>query len=260
MTEAVLARNAPVGPAPPIVQPVAARVDDEWISLAASLPPRTGAVAPWQALLQNAQLVGLARLVLRHGGREFEIRADCPVDDGVDVDSRLREAQASVRQAGSGTRPAGEIPEPDTVDLGVVAEEAGWAFVRRSSGRMVVDLGVPDQFCQAVIEPHGAGCRARVVLAMAVNPSAIVRSALAVLLLTVTASVRMVRAGATEREGQTAVFVETGVAAPVSARELHHALAALAVTCRMAGREAKALVDDRVAGLYVTARGWAACP
>jgi hypothetical protein len=238
-------------------------VDDEWIALAADLP-RGGARSPWHALLRNAELTGPAKLVLSPGGREIEIRAELPVDEGVDVGARLREAQAAMRQAAGGPPSACddasyESFEPEAIDLGAAAEEAGWPFVRRASGRIAVDLDVPDLFCQAIVEPRGTSCRARVVLAVVSSPSALVRSALAVLLLALTASVRMVRAGAIEREGETAVFVEADIAAPASARELHHALAALAVACRMAGREATALADDGVAGLYLAARGWAAC-
>jgi len=238
---------------------------DEWIVLAAELQPHAGVSSPWEALLRNSDLAGPARLVLPPGRTDVEIRAEVPVDEGVDIDVRRREAEAFVRRAAGGIPevdegPAGAILGLETIDLGAVAVEAGWAFVRRSSGRIAIDLDVPDQFCQAIVEPRGAGFRARVVLALAVSPSAFVRAALAVLLLTTTAGVRLVRAGAAEREGETTVFVEAGVGAPVSAQELHHALAALAVTCRMAGREARALVDDGVAGLYLAARGWAACP
>jgi hypothetical protein len=264
MTAAVLARDTPAHDAPPTPQREATRIDDEWIVLAAGLP-RTCALSPWQALLWNAELTGPVKLVLPPGARNIEIRAELPVDEGADVDARLCEAQTAVRRVAVSlpqqcNNAAAGLDEAHAIDLGAVAEEGGWSFVQRSSGRIAVDLGVPDQFCQAIVEPRGGGCRARVVLAAVASPSERARSALAVLLLTVTASVRMVRAGASERDGETTAFVEADVTAPASAWELQHALAALAVACRMGGREAKVLADDRLADLYLAARGWAASP
>jgi hypothetical protein len=260
-----MTRAAAIGTTPAFEPVVAARVGDEWISLAARMPRSPGVVSPWQALLLNAEVTGAAKLVLPAGGRVVEIRADIPVEDGVDVEARLLQARESIQRAASGSpaapadRASGVI-DPVPIDLPALAAEAGWPFILRSSRRVAIDLDVPGRFHQAIVEPRSAGCRARVALAVVMSPSAHLQLALGVLLLTVTGLVRMARAGATEHEGETTVFVETDFAECPTARELHHALSGLAVACRMAGRETKALVDEHIAHAYLAARGWAACP
>jgi hypothetical protein len=263
MNAAVMTHVMPASRTPAKEGVVSTRIDNEWITVATRPPCGLSALSPWEALLRNAELTGPAKLVLPPGGRDLEIRAELPVEDGVDVDAVLRQARDSLTRAAGSETPLGT--DNAAIDLGpadlhVLAAEAGWLFTWRSSGRIAVELDVPGQFHRAIVEPRAAGCRARAALAVAAAPSAGPRLALAVLLLTVTGVVRMARAGATELDGDTTVFVEADLVERPSAWEFHHALSALTVACRMAGREAKALVDERVAGAYLAARGWAAQP
>jgi hypothetical protein len=263
-------------PLAPDVEPVvrvSAHIDDEWIAMASPPLPGSGALLPWDALVRNGRASGPAKLVLSSDGRGFEIRAEIPVEDEVDLMRRVREACEGIRRlVAAASRPEDVSEHPVTpvehqrhdrqpgadLDLSSLASEAGWPFVLRSSDRLAIDLQVPGQFQQAIVEARDSGHRARVTLVIARSPSAAVRAAAASFLLMVAALVRMARAGACEREDETMLFFETDFGAGLSAAELHHALSALAVTCRMAGRETKALMDEGVARAYLAAHGWAA--
>lgn len=261
MTADVTTREAAISTARAFAPPVSAFADDEWITLAVRMPCGPGALSPWQALLVNAGIAGPVKLVLAAGGLDLEARVEIPTEDGVDPGARVRQACESLRRLASGG-PADTATCTDAasgaLDLPSLATDAGWPFVLRSSGRLAIDLAVSGQFHQALVEPRAAGCRVRASLVVVVGPSARSRFALGALLLTVTGLVRMVRAGAVEQPGETMVFVETDLAKRPTAPELHHALCALAVACRMAGRETKALLDERIASAYLAARGWAA--
>ncbi|MCX6538594.1 MAG: hypothetical protein NT151_06650 [Acidobacteria bacterium] len=266
----------------------------DWLVLSADLPDATRSRAPWDALQGTAASPGSAKLVIAPAARTIGLRADVPAEDGIDVVARTREAREGMNRLAAGaddgadrlrqgyggppklyaraevpsysstdsragesgrTAEADQAPE---IDLGALAAEAGWAFVQRASGRLAIDLGVPGQFHQAIVEPRNAGgCRARVELARLGDAADDTRTAIAVLLLTLAYVVRFVRAGAEPRDGTTSVFVEADIEHAATAPELHHALSALSVACRMAGREVKALMDPDVAHTYLAARGWA---
>ena len=204
------------------------------------------------------------------------MRADIPIEDGIDVTVRAREAREGIarlaEQAGQSrpgpslSGPPGQIAVPARVDAGshsaapdepavvhlaAMVTEAGWTFVQRASGRLAIDLDVPGLFCQAIVEPTSlGGCRARVDLARLGDAAADVRAALAVLLLTVVGAVRFVRAGAESAAGTMPVFIEVDIESAATSAELHRGLSALSVACRIAAREAKALLDPDVARSY----------
>jgi len=264
---------------------------DDWLVLSADLPDAGRSWSPCCGLQRTTASSGPAKLVIVPPARKIGLRADVPVEDGIDVVARSREARDGMmrlaaaadagaafdkaqaeetpaciktsKPAGKGTDAGDEAPACTNSnsaagnDLAALAAEAGWAFVQRASGRLAIDLGVPGQFHQAIVEPRNAGgCRARVELARLGDAADEARAAVAVLLLTVAHVVRFVRAGAEPLDGTTAVFVEVDIESAATATELHHGLSALSVACRIAGREVKALMDPDVARPYLAARGW----
>ena len=257
-----------------------ARMDDEWIALAAVSPRSLSGLPPWEALLLNSRTDGPAKYVLPPGGDGLALRAEILADEDVDVTERVRQAcsgmlelaaAASARSADSeeAARPSaagagqtsaaveasgreGELSAKP--DLRALVTDAGWSYVARSTHTLAVDLEVRLQFQQAMLEAHGAGCRARAVLLMTRAPSAQSRAAIGTLLLTIAGLVRTVRAGAVSHEEEVTLFFEVDFPGGVTAVELRHGLAALAVACRMAGREARVLTDEQVARAYLAAR------
>jgi len=226
--------------------------------------------------------------VLPLGGPDLEIRADVAADEGLDVTGRiglacdgmraLAAAAAADPVHAAGTSGAPAVVAADDVlraassepacaqdarasgdpDLASIAVEAEWPFVLRSPQRIAVDLETPGQFQQAIVEPGAGGLRARATLVVARSLPARSRAAVSVLLLAVASLVRLVRGGVVEHDGEATIFIEVNLCADLDAAELHHALSALAVACRLAGREARALLDEEVARAYLAARGWAA--
>jgi hypothetical protein len=270
MNPRLAARETVFRTARPFAPHVSVHADEDWITLTARPQSGPAAWSPWEGLLVGATLAGPVKLALAPRGFAVEARAEILLEDGVDVSARVQRActclcrlasgEARIPCASCGTDDPPEIPALSdcAVDIPSLAAEAGWSFVLRSSGRVAIDLAVPGQFHVAIVEPRGSGCRVRAPLAVAVSASARARSALGVFLLTVAGLVRLVRAGSVEDAGETTVFVETDVPDCPTAAELHDALSALAVACRMAGRETKALLDERTAIAYLAARGRAA--
>jgi hypothetical protein len=244
---------------------VSSRVDGWLVLDGASFPgcERT----PWEALAAAAGCPGPAKCVLAPDGRGIAVRAEIPIEPGVDLEGRERAAResldglAALVEAGSVGTASGSRGEPagDGDAIQALTSELSWPVVRRAPGRLAVDLRVPGRFCQALLEPSGSGaCRARVDLVALGDADPTVRYALAAMLLTLAGAVRLVRSAAERVESRTSVFFEVDLQSDTTARELHHALAALSVAARMAAREASALTDVGVARSYLAARGWAA--
>ena len=259
---------------------ISACTDDGWIELTAPVPRSLGGLLPWEALVLNGRTDSPAKLVLPSGGADLRLRAEILADEDIDVTARAQRAcEGMVALAAAASAPPDDreqLAGPPTAragepsaaaapggrdgetgasaDLRALVVDAGWPFVLRSTNVLALDLEVPFQFQQAVLEAGGAGCRARTVLLITRAPSAGSRAAISALLLTVAGNVRMVRAGAVSHEDEVTVFFEVNFSGGVSATELRHGLAALAVACRLAGREARVLMDERVAQAYLAAR------
>ncbi len=268
---------------------VSSRVDG-WLVLDASFPEGYGRRTPWDALLATPACPGPAKTVMTPPERRIVLRADIPIEAGIDLAARERAGRESLERlaARHGETPAAEVrpaasallpPVPPefswtsaetrgessagSAESGGVVEtvmaDLAWPFVKRASGRLAVDLRVPGRFCQAFLEPRGTrGCRARVELVALGDADPVVREALAAMLLTLVDAVRFVRAGAETTGDRTSVFLEVDIQPDAAAPELQHALSALSVAGRLAGREASALTDTNVARAYLAARGWAA--
>ncbi len=260
--------------------PLRLQTGDGWadLTLDAGRPER---MSPWDALGLNASADGAARLILRPGDSAVTLRADVPTSEDDDPSGRLGAACADLRrladrvQAAEDSSDSGAdiaqmdegVPDADAsgvdgragVDLAALLTESGWPFVQRGPNRLAVDLGLPEWFQQAFITP-GAGRRHRVRAKVAVleSPTAATRGAIGILLLTVSAVLRTIRGGRRDQDGETTLFFDAPIGEAPAAGDVDAALGAVAWACQMAGREARALIDERIARAYLAARGWAA--
>ena len=257
---------------------VRARIaDGEWLEMTARSPkasaPR-GTAPPWSLLCLNARLTGYTRLATRPGG-DTELRAELfvgastgePVDgerpletDVAALCENLRRAHCETRALGSTTGcPLSPWPDPTEGGADEIARlcaEAGWSATSHASGEVTVPLaGRADGF--DVCLTFDGRSRLRAVVPVTAGPvaSGASRAALASLLLEVSSAVRMVK-GVVFRRGDVDV---AGIAmadecpAP-SPAAIDRALAALAVACGLAGREAQVLQDDALARSYLALR------
>jgi hypothetical protein len=232
----------------------------------------------------NANADGAAKMIVVPGATRLGARADLrPGDDGAVPAARLdaagddlrRLAATAARRANGepggsddGLRESGEPPAPVTgsvsresaPDFAALLAETSWTCAPRASGRVAVDLWIPDRFRQAFVWTDPAGRpRLRARLAVLPAPTADTRRAVGVLLLTLSAVVRLVRAGVTEdSSGEATLCVDAPLGPDLTAKELDTALAATALAVRMTAREACALSRAGVAQAYLAARGWAA--
>ena len=248
-------------------------VEDGWAELTAGLPTELAAPDPWEALATVATVEGVARLTLTPGACALELRADIALDDDVDPAPRLAAACEDMRALASALsgglanaipadgEPAADAGRPSAAraDLRALMAETGWSFVERDPERLAVDLAIPDRFQQAFVTPSAGGrTLARATLVVSAVPTGASRRAVGVLLLTASTVVRLVRAGVATEGGDVRLLVEAYLDPNPAAGDLDAALSALAMACRIAGRETRALFDERVARIYLAARGWAA--
>ena len=133
------------------------------------------------------------------------------------------------------------------VELAAQCRESGWTFAERS-GKLVVDLEVPDAFQQAAVEPKAQrGVAVSVDVTASGEPLAMpCQEALALLLLRACGVVRMVRAAVEDVGSGTAARFEVLFSDTPCSAELAHAFSALSVACRIAGREAAILQHDEI--------------
>jgi hypothetical protein len=236
-----------------------ARARPGWLTLDFVLPEPATPDDPWDLLHRNARTGAGVKFALDAADRtprllgELSLDLDEPADLDQHVESllargedasaelRLKKAQAEDRD--------GATPDVPPALVARCVEEAGWPFVERSEGRVAVPLEVSRRVIHAVVAPTAEG-GVNVSAALTngeVPPAGANRDALAVLLLTVTGWVRLVRAAAIEQPGGgVATRLETVLPPACGAQHVHHALSALSVACRLCVLEAEVLHDDAV--------------
>ena len=245
---------------------VDAHLDDAWLCLAAPVAraPHVAVLVPPErrAGCADRPSTGRADLLRRNGelggGVKFayaespdatalELRAEIPLDDEPTVVSRrIAEACAafgSVLAAGTpgaehATASGGDTP----LDLSTPLVASGWPVTERADGSFCVDLGVPDAFFQAEIALRGRATRVAVALPLVADAEQVCREALGLLLLNAAGVVRMARPALTAGAPEFQVVVAGGP----SAIEIGHALSALAVACRLFGREVEVVQRSAV--------------
>lgn len=258
-----------------------ARVEDVWLCLEAKLPrggqanDARGAVVLLKA---NGRLRGGARFALKGDGgkRAVVLRSDTPLEEGVGLEGRVREACGGFREAAArwvalgrggeggktlaGVRSANAASCPGGGTLQRACRDAWWEFAERAGGRLAVGLEVPGHLYQAVVSEEDGAVRWAAELSSGEGVAPVSRGALGILLLRVCGVVRMARAVVSEAEEAFATRLEVVAGAPASAGFFNHALSALSVGCALCGREVEVLHHDEAARAYLAARGWSSEP
>jgi len=247
--------------------PLTARLtSDGWLLLDSVLYEDPSLEMAGPCLELNCHLGGVGKLAFAPGKRSLHLRAEIPLDDGIDVPARLRETlegfNASLRcfrERGSDPKPNPSLSAPlaaPPVDLASLCAELGWPFVERA-GVLSVNLETERAAYKAVVQiEEKRFVRVAVELAPCAAWSAPSRQALAVLLLAACGMVRLARAVVYESSGAETAGFEVRFTGTPSADELKHALASLSVACCLCALEAKAMEDESLASAYLAVRGW----
>jgi hypothetical protein len=279
--EFALANGEPLG--------VSARLFEGWLLLDAPLPDRIGRGRWWDLLRLNATLQGLSKFVLRPAARSSQyvhLRADIPPAgdedfegdceselDGIlttrllDACSGLKGAFRSLRGEKSSEQPAltSSVSLEGQANNGVeelrcLCGDAGWSFIERSAGKLMIELDVKSGFYQAVVQHRAEGAHVSVEIARSEALAETSRQALSMLLLGTGALVRLACPSIEETENQIVARFEVRFTTMPTAVELAHAFASLSVACAMSGREARAIQDEVIARHYLALGAQASLP
>lgn len=241
--------------------PFRGRLDEGWLMLRAPIhPPHDTSL--WSLLRTGSDLDGSAKIAIRSGDRAPDLRADLPLDGGVDLEARVK-ATCSGLAAALGlldghkpAAPAAGTSGADGRDLGALLKEAGWSFTERDGGARIVDLETPRGSYRAEVTGREAfGVRMAAPLAHAGTLSNASREAIGLLLLTASACLRLARGAVVPAQRGLTLRLEVVFPETPSATEIDHALAALSVGCAHFGPESEALLEEDLAVKYLLARG-----
>ena len=247
---------------------IRARVQDGWLSLSASPDGRKfkpDARSLLRLLEWNREVGGGGKFVLLPD-RSPGIRAEIPLEEEGSLVRRVCDAYVGMENAmkRSGSPRFRDDPgrypvitshnggsEWDPRDL---CREADWQFTERESG-IAVPLEGPG-FHQAIVRNDRGNSHANVTLLEWESLPDECVLAIASLLLTAGAVVRMVRPFAQPDRSHHKVGFEVALRGEPSAAEVGHALSSLSVACRSCAQELKALENPDIAGAYLGIRGW----
>ncbi len=219
----------------------------EGCALEFSAGPLAGRPARWDILLANRELPPPARTVLNWRG-ELQLRCEVALN-GECADRTIRSALDSI-SAGLEATSTNESPLASSTepwDAESAAADAGLAGRLLPDGRFRLDAGTATPRAATL----GPGPVARVRMLPAGQYPAIVREAVATLLLGMTSGVRFARATA---DDDGSAWLEVRFTAPPSAGELQSAIAALALAARCT-EELAVLNHEDAASLYLAAAG-----
>jgi len=250
--------------------PMRARLIEDWLQFDAGLRAAADLSRIWSALEWNGRLEGAAKHALDPSGRILRARAEIPLDGETSVAADLAATLSGLERAASLVHndSAGEgemqpslavAPAQDAaaVPLRQLLVDTGWQFVERPGGSFMADLECGGDFRQALVEVGpDQSLRASVELACWESHAPASRDALAVLLLTASSAVRMARPAAEKSGDRVAARFEIRLAPNASPALLGRGLAALSVACRLCGREAAILSNERIAERYLAVRGF----
>jgi hypothetical protein len=233
-----------------------------WLELTASLPEwALSDYDDFLGLQVGSQLRGSSRLARHFGECDPHLRADACIEHVPDVREWLSAACMEMTDSlrlfaeSRDALPPPVVPHAPPASLADVAHacaEAGWRAVAGDDGsRLHVDIPTRSGAFAARLESSpNAGERFVVELTDLAGQPQVCRRATAALLLAVSASVRSVKGGLVERDGATIAVLVSALEGALD-RSVDHALSALAVACQLAGREAQALMDERLASEYL---------
>jgi len=206
------------------------------------------------AVVRNRSLPAGWRLTLSPS-RQWELRAERLITEESDVSEQVRGMVEAFRHVGENDSPFDIGPAVEQESLERCCEEAGWAGVRRNTGRWTVSLET-DPLQQATLTAFAHGVRLEIETADLGGASETCRGAAALLALEATSATRCVRASADPGSG--AVRLEMVWPGLPLADELNAGLGLLSAVVRMAGSSFNALQIESLAADYLSIRGCSA--
>lgn len=271
-------------------------LEEAWVVLDIALAMTQTPPASWAQIVElQAALPACVKIVLPKnkpdGPSDLYLRADVALDAEDDPASRVatvatalpvallvcasaglttRHGPRSLTQADDVAPPVQDSIDVASLEAAKLVAKAGWNYIERSAAEGVVDLQVPGEFRQAELTVRADGIHLAVYLSQAnatetanegVN-DAVTSQALAGFLLRAGSWVRAVRPALgvpiddnSENKSPRPCF-ELIVAPPVTADNLGHGLAALAVAARWCLAEAEILQrNPSLAKAYLRAVG-----
>lgn len=257
-----------------------AALDNEWLQLCAPFARgriHGGAIprCAWEVLLRNSQLPGAAKLVTApdcevvHAALEIFLDIEAmptPPTNDASVNPLKSQLAISIDHLKEATR---RHPNRDQLadcrgtisraaDLPALCIDAGWTSTSRDGGRVVVQLETAHGFAQATLTWNDD---LKVVVKLHRGERslpALSRQAIAVMLLRLGGSVRVIRPAVFTESDHHSFMLQANMGPNPTARALDHVLAALSVAAGMCQSELALLSDEQISSLYLSARGWSA--
>ena len=238
-----------------------ATLEDEWARLELH-----GAVRALPSVVEliarNAGLPGPAKWAWPHGARAPSLLVDCWFDDGgpaahKEVLAGCASLAAALAQC------EGRVPEVSVApgsqegrDLHGELRAVGWKLNRRADGSVAVDLETGPDFFQAHVGGDSGWPRCHADVAASDDIEVDADEALAWLLLSASATLRLVRGASIVADNRRFHRFEVGLAAGADPAALDRALSALSVACAVYGPTARVLRQPAIARTYAAVRGW----
>ena len=244
---------------------------DEWLSLTAPLRLDIAHGVPWRLLESNALLPRAARLTLQPRSGSASVRVDVRVRTNAPPTTSVTTACAALQEAVSVAEActAREHAPPvhcTRAERSVTAErlrellaESGWSHQEQPGGGISIDIGCHGAHLAASADHDAGAFRCGLRLGTVADIPPLCREAVAVLLLTVTDALPLVRAAASAANAEDGVQLEAAFAAEPTADDMRSTLDALAAACAHTVREAPALLDPATAATYLRVYRGAAC-
>ena len=258
-----------------------AQLSGQWITFRtapkrAAMPDGSNPENLLQLLRYNRMLSGGAKFSLAAQPAGIRVSADIPLEpvDTADLDRPISRTIAGLKQAatlfGAKNRPAephaqagrsggknGHCDHGQSLDLKGAFEQVGWPLSQRSGRESVVQLDVPGEFCQALVEVGDDNAvRLVTLLGDLAETGGHCQWAQAALLLEAAHWVRLARPVVIWSDTKAVCQWQSVMEDAPAAWHLQRALAALSVACRITLREWQALADESIAHKYLAVRGW----
>ena len=144
-----------------------------------------------------------------------------------------------------------------TSDLTALCREAGVEFSERDETLVSITVRLRDVARRARVDKVPGGFRIWLDLGtLQKGVSSLSREAVALLLLTCSEMLRLVRPAVVETDARTSLLLEAVLPLDADASELTITLGALATAHRFCSGEVEALIDDQIADAYLAVRRW----
>jgi len=232
-------------------------MDDAWFVL--DMPHKACGIDEYYPLLvANGTMAGCARYCLLSSGA-VRFRADIPRQFGLESDildgPQVCPSESTVSELSGLLGSLLSGPEiVASLNVAQLCTASGWPCTQRSNGRVAVELEARSAAPSAIVTSVSNGLEISLDLLTLdkgepVSPRCL--EALALLLLRVAGSVRMVRPVSRQFEDRTVLQLSVHVPPTNSALHMSHAFPALSVAAEQCRAECRALVQPALAGLYL---------